>query len=152
MSLTITRMDHRESLPMDLLLLADPSEEMIEKYRNSGESYLAKQEEELVGVFIMMPITNSEIELKSIAVYPQYQRLGYGKEMVKYAIRIAKMEAYKAITVKTADVSEYQIRFYEKLKFELETTVKGHYIQYYKDPIIENKKEAVDQLVFKRIL
>ncbi len=145
-------MDHRESLPMDLLFLADPSEEMIEKYRYSGEAYLAKKDEDLIGAFIMVPLTDSEIELKNIAVYPKHQRQGHGKEMVKYAIRIAKMEAYESLIVKTADVSEYQINFYQKLKFQLESTIKGHFIKYYKDPIIENKKEAVDQLVFKRLL
>ncbi len=137
---------------MDLLLLADPSEEMINKYLYSGDSYLGKLEGELIGAFILMPITETEIELKNIAVYPDHQGKGYGKEMLKYAMRIAKMETYEAIVVKTADVSRRQIAFYLKNKFQLDSKIIGHFIKYYKEPIIEEGKEASDQIVFKKKL
>jgi ribosomal protein S18 acetylase RimI-like enzyme len=152
MELKIGKIDHTDSLPMDLLLLADPSEEMIAKYLYSGEKYAAKSNGELIGVFILDSISPSEIELKTIAVYPEHQRKGVGKELLKYAIRISKMERYESMIVRTADCSDYQIAFYKKLKFEHESTVKGHFIKYYKEPIIENGKEAVDQLFFRRKL
>ena len=152
MSLTISKLDHSETIPLDLLLLADPSEEMIEKYVYSGDSYFAKLGSELIGAFILTPITETEIELKNIAVYTKHQRQGHGKEMLKYAIRIAKMEAYESIVVKTADVSVQQIAFYEKHKFQQDSKIIGHFIKYYKEPLFENGKEASDQIVLKRML
>lgn len=152
MSLTISKIDHSETIPLDLLLLADPSEKMIEKYVYSGDSYLAKLEGELIGAFILSPITETEIELKNICVYTHYQGQGHGQEMLKYAIRIAKMDAYESMLVKTADVSVRQIAFYEKHKFQKESKIIGHFIKYYDEPILEEGKEAVDQIVMKRIL
>ncbi|MFY0601368.1 MAG: GNAT family N-acetyltransferase [Cyclobacteriaceae bacterium] len=152
MDIKISKANHNESIPMDLLLLADPSEEMVSKYRNSGESYVAKAGETLIGGFILVPVSDSEIEIKNIAVYSEHQKQGVGKELIKYAIRTAKMEAYEHIILKTADTSKYQIKLYTKLKFELESTIKGHYVKYYKEPIIEDGQEAIDQLIFKRKL
>ena len=152
MSLTISKLDHSETIPLDLLLMADPSEEMIEKYLYSGDSYLAKLEGELIGAFILAPITESEIELKNIAVYTQHRGKGYGREMLKYAIRISKMEAYESIVLKTADVSLRQISFCEKNKFQRDSKIIGHFIKYYKESIFENGQEASDQIVFKRLL
>jgi ribosomal protein S18 acetylase RimI-like enzyme len=152
MSLTISKLDHSETIPMDLMLLADPSEEMVNKYLNSGDSYLAKIGNELIGAFILTAITEKEVELKNIAVYTQHQGQKHGTEMLRYAIRIAKMEAYESIVVKTADVAERQIAFYEKHKFKRDSKIIGHFFKYYKEPIIENGKEAIDQIVLKRIL
>lgn len=152
MNLDISKANHNEFLPIDLLLLADPSEEMIERYRNSGETYLAKIDGDLVGGFILSPISQEEIEIKNIAVYEPFQKQGFGKELMKYAIRTAKMEAYKRIIVKTANSSQYQIEFYKKLKFNLESVIKGHFMKYYKKPILENGEEAIDQMVFMRLL
>lgn len=152
MNLEINKASHNESLPIDLLLLADPSEELIERYRNSGESYLAKVDEELIGGFILVPTSLSEVEIKNIAIYESFQNKGIGKELMKYAIRTAKMEAYEKLIVKTANTSQYQINFYQNLKFKLETIIKGHFLKYYKRPILENGEEAIDQLVFIRKL
>lgn len=152
MNLKISKSSHAEPLPMDLLLLADPSEEMISRYIHSGEPFVAKIDEKVVGGFILLPISKEEIEIKNIAIYPKFQRKGIGKELIKYAIRTAKMEEYKEIIVKTADTSKNQIAFYQKLKFVHESTIKGHFVKYYKRPIIENGKEAVDQFVFKRTI
>ncbi|WP_258103790.1 GNAT family N-acetyltransferase [Marinoscillum sp. MHG1-6] len=145
-------MDHSESLPMDLLLVGDPSEDLIEKYLPFSEAFCAKLGETIVGGFLMAPISDDELEVKNLSVYPQFQGKGIGMELIKYAIRQARMETYQSLIVKTADVSDHQIEFYKKLKFEHETTVKGHFIQYYKEPVFENGKEAVDQLVFRRKL
>ena len=152
MEITTSKLDHSQTIPMDLLLLADPSEEMISKYLYSGESFVAKADDAVVGAFIAQPISDSELEIKNIAVYPEFQRRGIGKTMIKYAVRYCKMEKYQSLVVKTADVSTDQITFYEKQKFIHESTVKGHFLKYYKDPIVENGKEASDQLVFRRAI
>lgn len=137
---------------MNLLLEADPSVEMIEKYLYAGECFLAENEGEVAGVFVLMPNTAAEIELKNISVAEKYQDQGVGKEILKYVIRIAKLEGYDSLIVKTADVSTAAIAFYKKMKFEEDMIVKGHFIKYYKEPIIENGRQAQDQVVLKRAL
>ena len=152
MKLEIRKLGHSEKPPMDLLLEADPSEEMIEKYLYAGECYIAEGEGEIVGVFVLMPNTAHEIEIKNISVLEKYQHQGVGKDIVKYVVRIAKLEGYEELIVKTADVSKDAIKFYEKMKFTHDFTVKGYFIQYYDQPIMENGKQATDQVVMKRKL
>lgn len=152
MKLDIRKLGHSEKAPMDLLLKADPSIEMIEKYLYAGECHIALINEEVVGVFVLMANSANEIELKNISVADKFQGKGIGKDIIKYVVRISKLEGYEDLIVKTADVSVDTIKFYENLKFEYYFTVKSHFIKYYDQPIIENGKQATDQIVLKRSL
>lgn len=152
MKLEIRKLGHSERPPMELLLKADPSEVMIEKYLYAGECFLAEHAGEIVGVFVLMPNTAHEIELMNISVVEEHQHHGVGKDIIKYVVRISKMEGYEDLIVKTADVSKDAIKFYEKMKFEYDFTVKGYFVQYYNEPIIENGQQAIDQIVMRRKL
>ncbi|MFY0607440.1 MAG: GNAT family N-acetyltransferase [Cyclobacteriaceae bacterium] len=152
MKLEIRKLGHTEKAPMDLLLEADPSEEMIEKYLYTSECYVAEIGDDVIGVIVVAPNTAHEIELKNICVAEKYRNIGIGKDLVKYFVRLAKMEGYKDLIVKTADVSKRAIKFYEKMKFEYFFTVKSHFIKYYEEPIMEDGQQAEDQIVMKRSL
>ena len=152
MKLDIRKLGHSEKPPMDLLLKADPSEAMIEKYLYAGDCYIAESEEELIGVFVLLPNTAHEIELMNISVLDKFQHQGVGKDIIKFVARIAKLEGYEDLIVKTADVSKDAQEFYKKMKFEYDFTVKGYFIQYYEEPIMENGEQAIDQIVFRKKL
>ncbi len=152
MNVEIRKLGHSEKAPVDLLFKADPSIEMIEKYLYSGDCYLAEVEGQTAGTFVLHANSVDEIELKNISISDEFQGKGVGKEILKYVIRISKLEGYSSLIVKTADTSEDVIKFYKKLKFEEYFVVKGHFIKYYDQPIIENGKQAEDQIVLKRDL
>ena len=152
MEIEIRKLGAKDKTPMHLLLQADPSEEMVNRYLFAGDTYLAWTGDQLVGVFILMPNTEEEIELKNIAIEEAYRRKGIGKELVNYVIRISKMEGFQYLIAKTADTSTDQIKFYESLRFKPYFVVKGHFIKYYKEPIMENGKQAIDQIVLRRKL
>jgi len=152
MKLEIRKLGHSEKPPMELLLKADPSEAMIEKYLYAGDCYIAESEEELIGVFVLLPNSAHEIELMNISVLDKYQHQGVGKDIIKYVARIAKLEGYEDLIVKTADVSKDAQEFYKKMKFEYDFTVKGYFIQYYEEPIMENGQQAIDQIVLRKKL
>lgn len=152
MEVQIVKLGHSEKAPLELLLKADPSEEMINKYLYAGECYLAKSAEETIGVMVLLPTTEEEIEIKNISIADKYQGQGVGSELIKFAIRISKLEGFRFLVVKTADSSVDTQRLYEKHKFEHYFTVKSHFIKYYPQPIYENGKQAVDQIVMRRVL
>lgn len=152
MEIKISKISHADKTPMDLLLEADPSEEMIKRYLHSGDCYLVKSKGEVVGVFVLMPNSAQEIELRNIAVHRKYRGQGIGKEIMKYVVRISKLDGFDFLITKTADTSVGQQEFYRKMKFEPYFTVKGHFIKYYPEPIIENGQQAVDQVVLRRKL
>ena len=152
MDLDIRRLSHTETAPRELLLLADPSNEMIDRYIFESEVFIAKDGETLVGVFVLTPHSTDEMELKNIAIYPQFRKQGIGKEMIKQAARIAKLEGFNWLVAKTADSSLGVQEFYKKQKFEHYLTVKAYFVQYYKEPIMEDGLQAIDQLAFRRKL
>ncbi len=152
MEFEIRRMGHAETAPRELLLLADPSNEMIDRYIFESEVFLAKADDKIVGVFVLTPHSTDEMELKNISILPEYQKQGLGREMIKQAMRVAKLEGFNTLVAKTADSSLGVQEFYKKMKFEHYLTVKAHFIKYYKDPIMEEGLQAIDQLAFRRKL
>lgn len=152
MKVDIRKLGHTEKAPMDLLFKADPSVEMIEKYLYSSDCFLVEVEGETAGVFVLHANTQLEIEMKNISIVPSFQSQGIGKEILKYVIRISKLEGYTSLIAKVADISTDALNFYAKLGFEEFFVIKGHYIKYYDQPIIENGKSAKDQIVLRKIL
>ena len=73
---------------LSLLLLADEQESMIDKYIGRGDMFVMYNQD---GVAICSAIVTDEgngiCEIKSLAVAPEYQRKGYGKEMTDFLSR-----------------------------------------------------------------
>ena len=74
-----------ESLPMELLLLADPSEKQIHSYVSSGHCYLAEYEGVCRGVYVLQEKTPQTIELMNVAVAESWQGKGLGKQLILHA-------------------------------------------------------------------
>jgi N-acetylglutamate synthase-like GNAT family acetyltransferase len=72
----IRKLDSSESLPMDLLLLADPSKDLVEEYVKRGQCFIAEDEGQVVGVYVLLPTRPRTVELVNIAVAKEQQ----GKE------------------------------------------------------------------------
>ena len=52
----IRKLLQHETPPFELLLLADPSREMVEQYIASGECRVAEEEGEIVGVYVLVEV------------------------------------------------------------------------------------------------
>mgnify|MGYP001254008061 CR=1 FL=1 len=50
----IRKLNHQEKPPIELLLMADPSTRLVKKYVQRGETFIAKTNEEVVGVYSEM--------------------------------------------------------------------------------------------------
>ena len=68
---------------LDLLMLADEQESMIDKYLERGDMF-ALYDDGLKAVSVVTCEGESIFEIKNIAVYPSFQRKGYGKRLVDY--------------------------------------------------------------------
>ena len=68
---------------MDLLLLADPQEDMIERYLEDGDLFVLSENGDILTVCVVLA-KEKTCELKNIATAEQYQGKGYGKYMVRY--------------------------------------------------------------------
>lgn len=124
--------------PFDLLLLADPSREIIQRYLANGSVYVAKYESRTVGVYVLVPVSSTTVEIKNIAVDPTFQNRGIGKQLLADATIQAEQQGYSQILIGTGNSSIHQLSLYQQQGFQMKT-VKWHFFtEQYQDPIIEN--------------
>ncbi len=150
--ITLTKLDRNASMPYELLLLADPSKELVDSYLHQSQIFIASKKEEVLGVIVLLPLSDEIIEIKNIAVKPPFQKLGIGSFLIENAIQVATGGEYKSICIGTANSSIGQIYLYQKLGFELSEIKNNFFISNYPDPIYENGIQAKHMLVFTKIL
>lgn len=73
--------------------------------------------ENLIGFFLLKPISNSIIKMRQVAVAPERQGQGVGKKLVLAAEEFARTHKYKKIYL---DARESAVKFYESLFYQKE--------------------------------
>lgn len=136
----------KEAYPMDLLLLADPSEKLVKQYVGRGECYIAQINEETVGVYVLLPTRPDTVELVNIAVAEHYHGQGIGKTLVQDAIQKAKQYGYKIIEVGTGNSSIGQLALYQKCGFRITGVDRDFFKIHYDEEIVENGIVCVDMI------
>jgi aminoglycoside 6'-N-acetyltransferase I len=143
---------NEDQVPLDLLLLADPSIEVINQYVKQADIYIAILQGKTVGVFVLHPNSKSEIEIKNIAVDVAFQNKGIGKAMMQKAEQIARSEAYNTLCIGTANSSIQPLYFYQKQGFEFSSIKENFFIQNYNEAIFENGIQAKHLIMLKKHL
>lgn len=120
---------------LPLLLLADEQESMIDRYLNRGTMYVL-DDEGIKGACVVSDEGNGILEIKNIAVYPSYQRRGYGKALIDFIIKKYRGK-YSLLQLGTGE-SPSTIGFYEKCGFIRSHIVKDFFTDNYERPIYED--------------
>ena len=84
-----------------LLLLADEQENMIEKYLDRGTMYVLN-DNGVKAEIIVCDEGNGVLEIKNLAVEPQFKRQGYGQRLVNFVCEHYK-EKYNTLQVGTGN-------------------------------------------------
>ncbi|MCP3027340.1 N-acetyltransferase [Halobacillus sp. A5] len=134
-----------------LLLLADESEAIISEYINEGEMYTINEQEQPIGICLFIFPQHDVVEIKNIAILPDYQRRGIGKKAIAEAHSMFQRRGFSEIIVGTANSSLENILFYQKCGFRMQSIRKGFFINY-PAPIYENGIQALDMIVFQKNL
>lgn len=119
---------------LELLLLADEQESMIDRYLDRGSMYALFED----GVRAVCVVTDEDggiLELKNLAVCPEYQRKGYGAAMIRFLEERYRGQ-YGILQVGTGD-SPLTVPFYEACGFRRSHTVKNFFTEHYDHPIYE---------------
>lgn len=127
-----------EKPPMDLLLLADPSQKLVKEYLKRGECFVAEKEGDIVGAYVLLPTRPDTMELVNIAVAKKHQGKGIGKQLVRDAIKIAKTKGYKTIEIGTGNSSIGQLALYQKCGFRIIGVDLDFFIKHYPKDLYEN--------------
>ena len=134
---------------LDLLLEADPSKEMINKYLGFGELFVLTYKDEPVCVSVVTKIDNDTVELKNIVTKENYRKKGYAKKMIKYLVDNYKPR-YKKMIVGT---TENNIPFYVKQGFDkFEKTIKNFFVDNYDEKIYDGNMQCVDMYYYSKDL
>jgi len=136
----------RQNAPMELLLLADPSEEKINEYLEKGNCFGAYEKDGLVGVYVLVLKDIETLEIMNIAVNDNKQGKGIGKLMILDAIERAKKFKAKKLVVGTGNSSVGQLAFYQKCGFKMAGIEKDYFIKNYPKPIFENGIQCKDMI------
>jgi ribosomal protein S18 acetylase RimI-like enzyme len=135
-----------ENYPMELLLLADPSEEIVKEYVSRGECFVAELEKKTVGVYVLLPTRPETVELVNVAVAEKMHGKGIGKQLVMDAIKVARERGYKTIEVGTGNSGVGQLALYQKCGFRIVGVDLDFFIRHYPDEIFENGIQCRDMI------
>ncbi|MCR8997147.1 GNAT family N-acetyltransferase [Brevibacillus halotolerans] len=141
------RMIHEtEDVPMELLLLADPSERLVKEYVARGQCYIMEQDRRIIGTYVLIPTRPETVELVNVAVDEELHGKGYGKQLVLHAIESARLNHYKTIEIGTGNSSVVQLALYQKCGFRMTHIDKDFFIRHYDEPIFENGIQCIDMV------
>ena len=140
--------DNKEQY-MNLLLKADPSKEIIQKYLKDGELFALTYKDEIACVAVVTKVDENTCELKNIATVEKYRGQGYGKKMIKYLFDNYKRKYSKMLVGTT----ENNIPFYVKQGFDkYEKTIKNYFIDNYDEEIIDGDLHCIDMYYYSKDL
>ncbi|MCT8137316.1 GNAT family N-acetyltransferase [Anaerobacillus sp. CMMVII] len=133
------------------LLLADESEEVVETYIHQGDMFSIYLEEILVGVMFFTFEPNNVVEIKNMAISPEFQGRGIGKALINEAFKMYESKGFSKMIVGTANSSISNLAFYQKAGFRMSAIKKNFFLQY-PEPIIEDGIRAIDMVMFEKEL
>lgn len=134
---------------LSLLLLADEQEDMIDRYIADGTMYVL-DDNGVKGECVVLNVGNNTLEIKNIAIHPDYQRKGYGQTFIDFIIEKYKGQ-YSVLQVGTGE-SQTTIPFYEKCGFIRSHIIPNFFTDNYANPIYENGVQLVDMVYLERAL
>ena len=132
---------------LDLLLLADEQESMIDRYLERGDMFVLTDNNKVKASCVITEEGEGIYEIKSIAVYPKFQRHGYGKKLIFFLLEHYKARCHTML-VGTGD-SSITISFYKKCGFVYSHRIPNFFIDNYDHPIFEEGKQLKDMIYLK---
>ncbi|WP_029329100.1 GNAT family N-acetyltransferase [Lentibacillus jeotgali] len=142
----IRELNKDEELPLELLLLADPSEKLVREYTSRGKCFIMNLDGIIIGTYVLIPTRPETAEIVSVAVNEDFHGQGYGKQLVLHAIETAKHEGYKTIEIGTGNSGVVQLALYQKCGFRMISIDRDFFIRHYDKPIFENGIQVIDMV------
>lgn len=135
-----------ESLPTDLLLLSDPSEEVIAEYIGDCVKFRALSDGETVGALLLLKTRPKTMEIMNVSVYERYQNRGIGKRLINKAVEYAKEKKMSAVEIGTGNPGAMQLLLYQKCGFRIVGIEFDYFRKNHQEPIYENGIECRDMI------
>jgi ribosomal protein S18 acetylase RimI-like enzyme len=135
-----------EPIPSDLLLLSDPSEEVIEEYIHSSIRFIARLDIKIVGALVLIRTRPKTMEIMNVSVYEEYQNKGIGKQLINAAIEFVKENQVKVLEIGTGNPGVIQMMLYQKCGFRIVGIEFDYFRKNHDEKIYENGIECRDMI------
>ncbi len=132
---------------LHFLLLADESEDMVNRYLNQGRMFILSKNSQDIAEILVTDEGKGILEIKNLSVLKPYQKMGYGRILVNYIE--TNFRGYKTLRVGTGE-SPLTLPFYKKLGFKEKYRIKDFFQNNYPYPIIENGFVLKDMVVLEK--
>ncbi|WP_340373649.1 GNAT family N-acetyltransferase [Peribacillus sp. FSL E2-0218] len=139
-----------ESPPLHLLLLADPSKEMVEDYLGKGICFVAERDKQILGVYVLLQKGTDMMEIKNIAVDEKHHGKGIGRQLIGHAIGYAREQGYKLMEIGTGNSSIGQLALYQKCGFRIVGVDRDFFTKHYSEALYENGIQCRDMVRLSR--
>ena len=133
-------------IPTDLLLLSDPSEEVIAEYINQSIKFIATLDTKIIGALLLLKTRPKTMEIMNISVYEEYQNRGIGKKLIYKAIEYAKENKIKTLEIGTGNPGIIQMMLYQKCGFRIVGVELDYFRKNHDEKIYENGIECRDMI------
>lgn len=133
-----------------LLLIGDEDEMQLNKYIAKGDVFIASDAGKRVGVALLIENQAACIELKNMAILPEYQGHGVGSAFIDYLLACYS-DDYKQMLVGTGDADFQNMAFYMKAGFRF-FGIRKAYFESYEKPINVKGIDLQDMVLLTREL
>lgn len=110
----ISLVDDNKEIYMPLLLIGDESEKMINRYLDRCTLYVGILNRTVIAVCAVTEESHDIIEVKNLAVAPDFRRKGYGRKMLEY---VEQAYVKKTIYIGTGETPS-NLAFYKACGFK----------------------------------
>ena len=148
--ISVTEVTDEKTQYMDILLIGDEQENMIMKYFCRCRLFVMKDGGTDYAVCAVTDDGNGVLEIKNIAVLPEHQRKGIGKQLISF-IQDKFAGEYRILAAGTGD-SPLTVPFYEKCGFKRCGVIKNFFLDNYDHPIFEAGVQLCDMICFEKEL
>lgn len=138
--------DKKRFLP--LLLLGDEQEDMIDRYLPGSMMFVLYDGAVAIGECVIQDLGKGIVEIKNIAIMPEYQHRGYGRMMIDFVESRFRFTHF-VLQVGTGD-SPLTIPFYEKCGFIRTHIIKNFFTDNYDHPIYEDGVRLIDMIYLQK--
>lgn len=142
---------HGSSLPMALLLEADPSIRLIESYRDTPHAWCIKDQGAIVAAAILQRRNAQDWELMNIAVQPSHQGHGLGATLLSAVIDYVRQQGGQTLYVATGTIG-YPLFFYQRAGFRVVAVESDYFLHHYDEALFEDGLQHKDRLILSLAL
>ena len=135
-----------QDVPIPLLLEADPSEDAIQRYLPGALCFIARGHQQVVAACIIKPMASGQAELCNISVLPGLQAKGIGTALLSFTLKVLQEKGFRRIELGTGSFG-YQLTFYQRLGFRVESVVRDYFLDHYPEPLFEHGIQHKDRLI-----